>query len=123
MWGGLSIGYTYPPLRAELSKAGETGSRSVWMKKKKILEYIYNVLNRHESHPVVTTDRLGTSPREPDNEGHGAQADLVGGQMNRVVDRQMDRQMEGQIDGGGHGAWVDLFRIQMDRCGHGGLQV
>src|SRR5258708_35772066 len=64
MWGGLSIGYTYPPLRAEPSKAGETGSRSVWMKKKKNLEYIYNVLNRHESHPVVTTDRLGTSPRE-----------------------------------------------------------
>src|SRR5258708_25614107 len=86
MWGGLSIGYTYPPLRAEPLKAGETGSRSVWMKKKIFFEYIYNVLNRHESHPVVTMDRLGTSPREPDNEGHGAQVDLVGGQMNGVVD-------------------------------------
>src|SRR5258708_23620881 len=58
MWGGLSIGYTYHRLRAEPSKAGETGSRSVWMKKKYIfLEYIYNALNRCESHPVVTTDR------------------------------------------------------------------
>jgi len=60
-------------------------------KKNFFLEYIYNVLNRCESHPVVTTDRLGTSPRELDNEGHGAQVDLVGGQMNGVVDGWMDR--------------------------------
>ena len=32
------------------------GSRSVQKKKIYFLEYIYNVFNRRESHPVVTTD-------------------------------------------------------------------
>src|SRR5260221_7085020 len=62
--GQVSIGYTYPPLRAEPSKAGETDSRSVW--KKNNLEYIYNIFNRHESHPVVTMDGLG--PRQVDGQ-------------------------------------------------------
>ncbi len=58
MWGGLSIGYTYPPLRAEPLKAGEMGSRSVQKKN------IYTVFNRHENHPVVTTDGVETDPRQ-----------------------------------------------------------
>src|SRR5258708_21450886 len=64
MWGGLSIGYTYPPLRAESLKARETDSRSVRKKEYIFLEYIYNVFIRCESHPVVTMDRLG--PRQVD---------------------------------------------------------
>src|SRR5258708_31761644 len=56
--GWVSISYNYPPLRAEPSKAGEIGSRSVW-KKKKIFRIYTMSFYRCESHPVVTMDRTG----------------------------------------------------------------
>ncbi len=58
MWAGIHRIVPIPPLRAEPSKARETGSRSVQKK------YIYTVFNRHENHPVVTMDGVETDPRQ-----------------------------------------------------------
>ncbi len=55
----ISIGCPYPPLRAEPLRPGrQRWWKNIFRKKK----YTF-CLNRHESHPVVTMDRLGTSPR------------------------------------------------------------